>query len=40
LLRSHFTENRIVAVNRFTAIILAVLAGWALVGGVKEFLSA
>jgi arginine exporter protein ArgO len=34
LLRRHFTENRIVVVNRATALGLAALAGWALFSGV------
>jgi len=35
LLRRHFTENRIVIVNRATALCLVALAGWALFSGVN-----
>ncbi len=38
LLRHHFTEKRIIKVNRFTAIALAVLAAWAFVSGIQGLL--
>ncbi len=37
LLRKHFTENRIVIVNRVTAIGLAALAFWAIASGVRSY---
>jgi arginine exporter protein ArgO len=39
LLRKHFTESRIVVVNRVTAVGLAMLAGWALFSGLCGYLS-
>ena len=39
MLRRHFTESRIITVNRVTAIGLAVLAGWAVVSGVRGYLG-
>ncbi len=39
MLRRHFTESRIITVNRVTAIGLAVLAGWAMVSGVRGYLG-
>ncbi len=39
LLRGHFTENRIVVVNRVTATILAVLAIWAVFSGLDELID-
>ena len=39
MLRRHFTESRIITVNRVTAIALAVLAGWAVVSGVRGYLG-
>ncbi|MDD4616285.1 MAG: LysE family transporter [Alphaproteobacteria bacterium] len=38
LLRRHFTENRIVTVNRLTAIGLAALGAWALASGIGGYL--
>lgn len=37
LLRHHFTENRIMTVNRVTAIGLAILAGWAIASGIHGY---
>jgi threonine/homoserine/homoserine lactone efflux protein len=37
--RGHFTENRILLVNRITAVILAAIAGWAICNGIREFLK-
>ena len=37
LIRDHFTENRILLVNRITASVLAVLGVWALISGVQGF---
>lgn len=39
LLRHHFTEKRIITVNRCTAIGLAVLGGWALFSGMRHYLG-
>ena len=39
LLRRHFTESRIITVNRVTAIGLAVLAAWAILSGVRGYLG-
>jgi len=39
LLRGHFTENRILVVNRVTALALAVLAGWAIFSGVRGYIG-
>ena len=36
LVRGHFTENRILIINRVTASILAVLAVWAIVSGAMK----
>lgn len=38
-LRRHFTESRIVVVNRLTAIALAALAVWAFVSGIHGYLA-
>ena len=38
LLRRHFTESRIIAVNRTTAIGLTVLAGWAIFSGTSGYM--
>ena len=38
LLRHHFTESRIITVNRVTAVGLAALAGWALFSGVHGYM--
>jgi len=38
LLRKHFTESRIITVNRITSIGLAALAGWAIFSGVQGYL--
>ncbi|MBV8061155.1 MAG: LysE family transporter [Alphaproteobacteria bacterium] len=35
LLRGHFTENRVVWLNRITGIALAVLAVWAVISGIQ-----
>jgi threonine/homoserine/homoserine lactone efflux protein len=37
LVRSHFTEARIIGINRVTAVALAALAAWALTTGVMGF---
>jgi threonine/homoserine/homoserine lactone efflux protein len=37
-LRSHFTESRIMTVNRATALVLALLAAWAIYSGLHEYL--
>lgn len=39
LVRGHFTENRIILINRITAIVLAVLAFWAIGSGIAGFLG-
>lgn len=39
LLRHHFTDKRIITVNRVTAIGLAALAAWALVSGFHGYMS-
>lgn len=39
LLRHHFTENRIVVVNRMTAIGLAALAVWAFISGFHGYMK-
>ena len=39
LLRKHFTEQRIITVNRITAVGLALLAFWALFSGISGYLS-
>ncbi|MDR3424617.1 MAG: LysE family transporter [Alphaproteobacteria bacterium] len=39
LLRRHFTERRIVVVNRITAVVLAVLALWAFLSGVRGYVG-
>lgn len=39
LLRRHFTEKRIVTVNRVTAVMLAVLSVWALISGVRGYIG-
>jgi threonine/homoserine/homoserine lactone efflux protein len=38
LLRRHFTESRILTVNRTTAVVLAILAGWALISGIRGYI--
>lgn len=38
LLRGHFTESRVMTMNRFTAGTLALLAVWAIASGVQGFL--
>ncbi len=38
LLRRHFTESRIIAVNRVTAVGLAILAGWAIFSGIHGYM--
>ena len=38
LLRRHFTESRVMTVNRTTAIVLAALGGWAMVSGIQGYL--
>ncbi|MDE2029856.1 MAG: LysE family transporter [Alphaproteobacteria bacterium] len=38
LLRGHFTENRIIAMNRVTAAVLAALALWAVISGIELYL--
>jgi arginine exporter protein ArgO len=37
-LRHHFTENRIIIVNRITAVGLAALAGWAFLSGFHGYM--
>jgi arginine exporter protein ArgO len=39
LLRRHFTEKRIVSVNRATAVGLAALAAWAVASGMRGYLG-
>ena len=39
LLRRHFTDKRIITVNRATAIMLAVLGGWAVFSGMRGYLG-
>lgn len=39
LLRRHFTDKRIITVNRATAVGLAALAGWAIFSGVRGYLG-
>lgn len=38
LVRSHFTESRVVAINRVTAAVLAVIAVWAIASGAAGFI--
>jgi len=38
-LRKHFTEHRLIAVNRVTAIGLIAIAAWAFVSGVQGYMS-
>jgi arginine exporter protein ArgO len=38
LLRHHFTEARIITVNRVTALCLAALAGWAFISGFHGYM--
>ncbi len=38
LLRTYFTEARIVIINRFTAVILTILALWAIISGALRLL--
>jgi threonine/homoserine/homoserine lactone efflux protein len=40
LVRHHFNENRILWINRVTAVILAALALWAITSGVNHFFVA
>lgn len=37
LVRGHFTESRVVIINRFTAVMLAGIGVWALVSGIRGF---
>ncbi|HEU0118054.1 MAG TPA: LysE family transporter [Alphaproteobacteria bacterium] len=39
LVRGHFTEGRIIWINRITAVLLAALAVWAVISGVTGFLQ-
>lgn len=39
LVRGHFTENRIIVVNRITASILSAFALWAIISGIHELLA-
>jgi threonine/homoserine/homoserine lactone efflux protein len=39
LVRGHFTENRILIINRVTAVILAAIALWAVGSGIEGFLG-
>jgi arginine exporter protein ArgO len=39
LLRRHFTENRIMTVNRITAVVLAALGGWAIISGMRGYIG-
>ncbi len=39
LLRSHFTEKRIISLNRTTAIALAILGAWAIYSGIRGYLG-
>jgi threonine/homoserine/homoserine lactone efflux protein len=39
LVRGHFTESRIIWINRITAVILASLALWAVASGIAGFLG-
>ncbi len=39
LVRGHFTENRIILINRITAVALAALAVWAIGSGITGFLE-
>jgi threonine/homoserine/homoserine lactone efflux protein len=36
LVRGHFTENRILIINRATAIVLAIIAFWAIISGIQH----
>jgi threonine/homoserine/homoserine lactone efflux protein len=38
LVREHFTETRVIWINRITGVVLAVLAFWAVVSGVRLFI--
>ena len=38
LLRRHLTENRIMMVNRVTAVVLAILGGWAVYSGIHGYM--
>lgn len=38
LVRGHFTESRIIWINRMTAVALAILALWAITSGVRGFI--
>lgn len=39
LLRAHFTENRILLINRITAVVLAIFALWAVASGMAGYLG-
>ncbi|MDR3451078.1 MAG: LysE family transporter [Alphaproteobacteria bacterium] len=39
LFRCHFTESRIVSLNRATAVMLAALAGWAIISGIRAYIA-
>ncbi|MGE3623310.1 MAG: LysE family translocator [Bdellovibrionales bacterium] len=39
LVRTHFTENRVVLINRFTAVVLALLAFWVVVSSLAGFMG-
>jgi threonine/homoserine/homoserine lactone efflux protein len=39
LVRGHFTESRVMTMNRFTAVMLAILAVWAVSSGVQGLFS-
>ncbi len=39
LLRRHFNDNRIIALNRTTSVLLSALALWAMVSGVRGYLG-
>jgi len=39
LVRGHFTENRVVLINRVTAAALAILACWVVISSVAGFLG-
>lgn len=39
LIRNHFTENRVMLINRITAVALAVLAFWVVISSVAGFLG-
>jgi len=39
LVRNHFTENRVILINRITAVALAILALWVVVSSIAGFLG-